>query len=247
MSSRLLLLHLSDIHFETPYCLDPEMDRDRPVRTALLNDAIKICDKLGNVDAILVTGDIAYHGDPEEYEVAKEWLDEISQAINCRPSNIYTVPGNHDINWEILDKNKTTKALREEILSLKVSDRYKKFYQILTDEKTAPEFMEPLNPYNEFAARYNCALSAPGKPFWIDELPFNDSIKIRFYGLTSSLFSGPGDVKGQLYLGDIQTVFDPSDNVVNIALMHHPNDWLSDSEEVEDALWSNTKLHLTGA
>ena len=114
MSSRLLLLHLSDIHFRKPYCLNPEIDRDRQVRTSIINDAINLCERLGSVNAILITGDIAYHGDPEEYDVAKEWFDKISKATGCEPSNVYTVPGNHDINWEILEKNITTQSIETE-------------------------------------------------------------------------------------------------------------------------------------
>ncbi len=247
MTGRLLLLHLSDIHFQKPYCLNPDMDRDRPVRSAIINDAISICKKLGNVDAILVTGDIAYHGDPEEYDVAKKWFDEISEATGCKPSDVYTVPGNHDINWEILEKNETTVALRQRILSLDdPEERYTKFYKILHDHKAGPELIEPLNPYNKFAARYQCALSAPGKPFWVEDIPLNNSIKIRLYGLTSSLFSGPDDEKGHLYLGDMQTVFETSNDVINIALMHHPHEWFSDGEDIEDALSNNTKLQLLG-
>ena len=247
MSPRLLLLHLSDIHFRKPYCLNPEIDRDRQVRTAIIKDAISICERIGNVNAILVTGDIAYHGDPEEYEVAKEWFDKISAATGCEPGNVYTVPGNHDINWKILEKNITTQALRQRILTINEPEkRYKEFYKILYDDKTAPELIEPLNPYNEFAVRYQCALSAPGKPFWIDEIPFNDSIKLRLYGLTSSLFCGPNDEKGRLYLGDIQTNFETSNDVINMALMHHPHDWFLDGDDVNDALWNNTKLQLLG-
>ena len=137
--------------------------------------------------------------------------------------------------------------MRQRILTIdEPEERYVEFYKILYDNKTAPELIEPLNPYNEFAARYQCALSAPGKPFWIDEISFNDSIKLRLYGLTSSLFCGPNDEKGRLYLGDIQTNFETSNGVINMVLMHHPHDWFLDGDNVNDALWNNIKLQLLG-
>ena len=246
MTSRLLLLHLSDIHFQKPYCLNPEMDPDRPVRIAIINDSVELCKVLGNVDAILVTGDIAYHGDQEEYEVAKQWLDEVSRATGCAQGEIYTVPGNHDVDCNILQKNEGTISLRQRILSLDEPERHRRFHKIVNDDKYGPELMEPFNPYNRFAARYDCAISAPGKPFWIHELPLGNAIRIRMYGLTSSIFSEKKDIKGNLYLGAIQTVFEPRDKTINLALMHHPPDWLSDSDDVEDKLWNGTKLHLMG-
>ena len=63
----MLLVHISDIHFRHPYC-NTEMDPDRPYRTRLIQDARDFAQKLGTVvDAILVGGDIAFRGTPEEY------------------------------------------------------------------------------------------------------------------------------------------------------------------------------------
>ena len=54
--NQLLLLHLSDIHFEEPFCLNQDNDPDFPIRKILLNDIRDMVDKLGNVDAILISG-----------------------------------------------------------------------------------------------------------------------------------------------------------------------------------------------
>lgn len=246
MTDRLLLMHLSDIHFKKPQCLNPDMDRDNPVRVALKNDAVEFCKEHGDVDVILVTGDIAYHADPEEYEVAKLWLDEIANATGCCQGAVYTVPGNHDISWKILKNNDMTVSLRNQVLNVNEPDRYDEFFKIMNDEDKATDLFEPLMPYNTFAARYGCALSVDGRPFWRAEIPLGEHIKIRLHGLTTAIFSGEEDEKGKLYLGDIQTAFEPLNQVINIVLMHHPPDWLSDCDAVEDALWNGTKLHLLG-
>lgn len=69
------LLHLSDIHFRAPECLSPRGDRDVPFRSRLEADLLELCTKDGiAVDAILVGGDIAFKGHPDEYKAAKDWL-----------------------------------------------------------------------------------------------------------------------------------------------------------------------------
>ena len=80
----MLLLHISDIHFRHPLCAS-DMDPDRSYRTRLIQDAHDRANELGPVDAILVTGDIAFCGAPEEYTAALGWLSELAAACGCRP------------------------------------------------------------------------------------------------------------------------------------------------------------------
>ena len=69
----MLLLHISDIHFKDPIC-HTEMDPDLPYRTALIQDVRKRVLELGQVQAILVTGNVAFHGRASEYKAALAWL-----------------------------------------------------------------------------------------------------------------------------------------------------------------------------
>ena len=57
------LLHISDIHFKAPQCLDPHQDEDRPIRTRLLQDVGGRVAARGPVGAILLGGDVAFKGD----------------------------------------------------------------------------------------------------------------------------------------------------------------------------------------
>ena len=60
MNLDMLLMHVSDIHFRAPDCVDPALDPDRPYRTRMVQDARARTQILGAVDAILVGGDIAF-------------------------------------------------------------------------------------------------------------------------------------------------------------------------------------------
>ncbi|MBK9392612.1 MAG: metallophosphoesterase [Uliginosibacterium sp.] len=92
------LLHLSDIHFRSPDCENPTTDINQPYRTHLVQDVVELCRAGGRVDAILVGGDIAYKGAPEEYKVARAWLLDLAHQCGCDPDGIYVVPGNHDVD-----------------------------------------------------------------------------------------------------------------------------------------------------
>src|SRR5215208_684358 len=97
----MLLLSIADIHFQYPIC-NTQMDPDRPFRTMLIKDAGTLTKKLGAVDAILVCGDIAFAGLKEEYEAALEWLTELSEACQCSLDRVFVVPGNHDVDRNVI-------------------------------------------------------------------------------------------------------------------------------------------------
>lgn len=243
----LLLLHLSDIHFQEPYCLNLETDQDHPVRTAMLNDIRDMVYRIGKVDAILISGDIAYKGNEEEYKVAAGWLSEITSIAGCSKTDIYTVPGNHDVNRtisgiltvqaarDLISKNSTTEAVRD-----------KKLYDALFNEHLGPALISPMEKYNLFAAPFRCDFS-PKIPFWTQTVPLAPGWQLKIHGLTTTLFSGPkDDSRGDLYVGALQHAFAPTDGIVHIAMMHHPPEWLYDNDALDDDLWNCCALHLLG-
>jgi hypothetical protein len=83
-------------------------------------------------------------------------------------------------------------------------------------------------------------------------LPLADGVKLRIYGLTSTILSGAGapnnkdDEPRDLYLGPHQTVLDPVDNVVNLVMCHHPPDWLHDGDQAHDDMNHRASIHLFG-
>jgi hypothetical protein len=77
------LLHISDIHFRSPDCLDPDRDPDRPYRTKLIQDVRAQVAELGPVGATLVGGDIAFKGSTDEYETALIWIRELAAVAGC--------------------------------------------------------------------------------------------------------------------------------------------------------------------
>jgi 3',5'-cyclic-AMP phosphodiesterase len=74
-----VIAHLSDTHFD-----GGRRNTDRAARVIAYLDGLA-----GRVDAVLVTGDIADHGLPAEYEQASRILSLPYPVLHC--------PGNHDV------------------------------------------------------------------------------------------------------------------------------------------------------
>ena len=80
--SKIVLVHLSDIHFVKASPAGLEV-LDEDIRRELKSDVVTQCDALGGAHGILVTGDIAYSGKVEEYKRAEEWLLELCRDTRC--------------------------------------------------------------------------------------------------------------------------------------------------------------------
>ena len=239
------LLHISDIHFRAPNCLDERIDRDSRIRDLIVNDAKEFVIKTGmSVSAILVTGDIAFKASAEEFSTASVWLKKLAKEVGADLENVYVVPGNHDVNRGTGDKF-NVKAVRNEILNSNGEERVGKFLNALQDQDASNTLMEPFAAYNEFSAQYECSIS-PSKPFWQNSIPFCPRYKLILNGLTSTFFSGSNDAKANLYMGEFQANLHIADGEINLAMFHHPYDWLEDGDRVEDYLTNRSQIRLVG-
>src|SRR5271167_4223955 len=90
-------LHLSDIHFGQKSGTAAKHDH---IRNALISDAKDLVKKRGPAARILITGDIACSGKPDEYETATQWLEKLTAACGCNETDVSPIPGNHDCDRE---------------------------------------------------------------------------------------------------------------------------------------------------
>jgi 3',5'-cyclic AMP phosphodiesterase CpdA len=87
-AERLQWLHISDLHFKR----DEEWDRRATLQALLRSmDGLKL-------DAVFVTGDIAWSGQRAEYEAAERFFDRLVAVLELPPERWFLVPGNHDID-----------------------------------------------------------------------------------------------------------------------------------------------------
>lgn len=245
----MLLLHLSDIHFRTPDCANPDLDPDRPIRTMMLRDARQRIQTLGSVDAILVGGDIAFKGHKDEYAAAFSWLKELADTTGCHMERVFVVPGNHDVDRSVTSGSTSVRNAQSAIARATTNTRERELRSQLLDPETGRTLLAPLAEYNEFAKLFSCQIYMPDRLYWKQDLPLEDGVSLRIYGLTSTLLSGingQNDTRDSLYLSPLQTVLDPVDDIVNLVICHHPPDWFMDQDDVDDAIRSRAAIHLFG-
>lgn len=244
----MLMLHISDIHFKSPQCLDQALDPDLAVRTRMMRDLAQQVGALGEVGAILIGGDVAYKAAPEEYATAWNWIQQLAAISGCPKERIFVVPGNHDVDRSYIRRSVSTQAAQNFIASAQPNQREWRLQQQLSDDASGQSLLASHSAYNDFAAPLGCQIW-PAKPFWHQDLALEDGVTLRIYGLTSTLLSGQNgddDLPRGLYLSPLQTVLNPVPNTANLVLVHHPIDWLADGEAVDDVLTTRAAFHLFG-
>lgn len=245
----MLLLHISDIHFRAPDCLNPDLDPDRPYRTRLVQDVRHRTETLGSIGAIVVGGDIAYKGDPQEYVTAFAWLKELAEACRCPLERVFVVPGNHDVDRGEIIRSPSTRNAQQAIEQALPQRRERELRTQFSDPAAGGALLAPLAAYNEFAKLFNCQVYSPDRLYWKQDLPLENGMYLRIHGLTSTLLSGAGghdDTRDSLYLSPLQTVLDPVDHVLNLVMCHHPPDWFMDHDDVDNAICARSVIHLFG-
>lgn len=94
------ILHLSDLHFGD---FNRFAGRDpRQLGKAFAADletARKQIADVGQVDLVVVSGDVAERGKPKEFEAGRAFLEALAGELGVLPRRFVFVPGNHDVSW----------------------------------------------------------------------------------------------------------------------------------------------------
>ena len=219
-------LHLSDMHLRPGEAWAQDV-----VLNALCDD---IVDRriTSPFDFVLLSGDLAYSGKPEEYEIAAAFLDNLSSASNVPKAHIYCVPGNHDINRK--RQNMTFTGAR----------------RTLTDPNHTDAFLAPASRhdlatllqreegYRAFQESYftdQKRIASEDSLAYVAHLAI-ENIQLVIVGLDSAWLAegGPSD-HGKVLIGERQVInalklVKNGDDIphVVLAMSHHPLQWLND-------------------
>jgi predicted phosphohydrolase len=222
---------LRHFHIPTPGWDDDLDHHDEVVRDVAAEVALR-----GPLDAVLIGGDIAFSARPEEYEKALAWIDEILRAGGgLDRSKVWTVPGNHDVSWDVVNSSGDAARFRHAMATCDVSAIDYEFQQRLAGDPAADGLLLPLAEYNRFAEQFLCTTSRDSLA-WQDTSLSVDGWTVRLTGLNSAINSGPADDEGKLVVGTQQCRIPRSSGTIHLAMLHHPPRWIRDWEVVQPYL-----------
>jgi predicted MPP superfamily phosphohydrolase len=215
------LIHLSDIHFTAGGTWDPDEDQ----RDELLADVGVLVDDGGTVDGILIGGDIAFSGAKAEYDVAAEWIEKVRVRSGCPEGAIWVVPGNHDIDRNVHDKNRARTKMLEELRHTE-SDLIEA--RLAAWLNGGDGLLSCLDAYNRFCQDWVPPTTAK-QPHWTDLTLGLDGLDVCLTGINTVLTSDTRDWPApQLIVGKQQCSLQRAPNRVHIAFAHHPPSWIKD-------------------
>jgi predicted MPP superfamily phosphohydrolase len=235
-----VLVHVTDLHFTTDEAGLEQ--RRRVIRNRLKEDLDKIlATKVGQpADAVLVTGDVAYSGRPEEYQVASDWLENLVEPAATGPVPVLVVPGNHDVDWnKIGPTHKGHRAIIGDVpdhgLDALLDDFLREADQAI---------LQPLSAYNEFAASLACQMD--GSFCWDRHLPIGGGYFLDVRGIATPVNSFNDDRPGALAVHSNQLAVDREPGAISVLLAHHDPHYWRRSATLEASVRNRMVLALYG-
>lgn len=241
-------IHLSDLHLgQHPGAHGWDQ---RLVLRALHEDLVAQA-RQHRVQAVFVTGDVAFDGKAEQYGEARAWLRDVAGALGLGLEHVFAVPGNHDVDHAVErdpDIARLMRGLRagEEAIDTALGRAAER-------DKLAAR----LAAYLDFAAGLAPACRSQPVParserlFW-QHREAHGRLRVRILGLSTALLAAGSHDQGHLALGHEQLGLALAEPVAAgelvIALSHHhlQAGWLADEDEVTDWLRRHVHVHLFG-
>jgi len=235
-------LHLSDWHQK-----GNEFDRQVVLKALLKNirEREKINPCLQKIDFVIFSGDIAFSGKAEEYQIATEqFFKPLLDACGLTAKQLFIVPGNHDLDrdeFKLLPRDLTKPLASEAAVQ-----------NWLTDDRRRSRLLEPFRAFSSFVKDYTDQEQADY--VHIRKMPIGDK-EVALIGLNSAWMCGRNKAKigdkGFVIVGEpqIHSVLDEiSDADLKIAVLHHPFDWLTefDCNRIETRLLQGCDFILRG-
>ena len=243
MSNPIRILHISDLHFAQ----NPDFDAEI-VTKAFLEDIANLANEKFEIDLICFTGDLVNRGHEKLAfkRAKKEFIDPLLTATGIEPANFFLVPGNHDVSRQWIDKF-TDKGIHETLKSTG------ELNQFIDDVKANSPSMVGLRNYLRALPNDPNKLPATDHPVvkTHNRIIHGHKIGVTCFN-TSWRCGGYTEARGALLLGERSVDLGinglAADNLVNIALLHHPLDWMADwdSISVNDRISAQYHLVLTG-
>jgi len=221
------ILHLSDLHFRagpggTTWDSTTVLGR-------LVTDTVALAAKGHKADLVVITGDIAFAGQREEYELAKQWIcEELLPAAQLTPRELVITPGNHDADWKAVGI-----AARSVQATLLASKRDADLVAVLGVPSERACLMARHAGFIDFLNQ----LGTSGRTWtvpWGSVVHTIRGAKVRIAAFCSSFMSCGDEDHGKLLLSLWQAnelLRGSDDDDLVISAMHHPWSYFAEFDE----------------
>ena len=254
------ILQISDIHWKKR----KKWDEDFPgMKARFLVDLEEYHKAKGNIDYVFVCGDVAFKGAKDEYDEAKEYIEKICKIVGCTDEQVFVVPGNHDLNRKAAGAN-----VREMMnAALSCEGRNKDFFEeaVLKTTTLKESAYRAFECYYEFSTHYLCQETVMGKCLQSkgeeaitddDNLYYQERLSkkegdfnISVRGVNTALNCDEWDYNDKNKEGHKQflprrayIMDDVKKQEIRIFMGHHPLEFLTNKEEIEQYL--NNHYHI---
>ncbi len=194
--STITWLHLSDLHFRAGE--GHTWDRDIVLRKLVDDVETRITEDHLRPDFIAITGDIAFSGKAEEYELARQFFDELLQVTAVPRTRLFVAPGNHDVDRAAITRGASAIA--------SALDSREAVAEVLAADTDRRVLFQRLDAYARFVNDY----FSPDRSF-TDEAPFVVQSfdvagrRLAVLALSSAWLARGGDEdRGRLVIGERQ-------------------------------------------
>jgi len=234
---KILLLHLSDVHFRSS--ADPVAGRATRIKEAVVGAC-----PMADACFVVISGDVANSGDPNEYSVALAFLNELRTAIllaGVGEVDLIVVPGNHDCNFRVETDTRTF------ILNY-LSNYFDK--PVDFNGLNFELLMDVQGDFFQFEAAAHGGELLPTSQRLYFQRTFTVSGKsIIFHCFNTAWLSRKNEIQSELYVPtECLTGITPPDALLSVAVFHHPYNWLDagNYRGLKSFVETNADLILTG-
>jgi len=209
----LTVVHLSDLHFIVGDT--GRAEREAHQRRRILEDVADLAGAGLKVDAVLVTGDVAFSGQEDQYRLADQWLNNLADTLHISRSRVIVCPGNHDIDRSAIDD--VHRQHRKDLAACAPNMVDAAIDKLLQGED--PAVLGPLGNYSRFAAGREAGLDQ--SLCWDTSLGFGDGYRLRIRGAMSVLNSCENDGPGTMVVHTNQIRVAREPGVAHLLMIHH--------------------------
>ncbi len=224
---------LSDLHISK---------KNYDIQNKVFNNIINHIDNMvidgDYINLVLVTGDITFSGESDEFELANKFFKQLQLSLDLPSRNFIFIPGNHDYNMD--DIGQAFKNIKD--INLKL------YNKIFNDDDFQIHIKKAFKNYNNFLRNFYGKI--PPLTGHSTNFPFPD-FNVNVSLINSSLGSTIGNGKQPLFIdtNKIKT-FIPQKNEkeLSIFLMHHPISCLNikNKHQITEILTNSCDILLCG-